>query len=689
MSTFQSPFHKGRFIILAVGLFLFWIIIEANLFRFQIVNHEKLFNHAKKQYEREITLEAQRGTIFDRAGNKLATNVIYYDIAADPSLVRNKTYIAKSLAHSFSKPVSYYIDKMDHKSHFAYLERRATGDEIKTLHNFTDPGLIRFENFGRYYPYGKYAAQLLGFTDPDDNGLSGLELQFEEQLKGAEGKAILQYDATRGVSFNSDYPLLKPTPGFNYYLTLDKDIQTVVEKELKKGVDRVRAKSGMAIIMDPNNGAILAMANYPNFDPNSHKDYSDWIKKNRAVMDVFEPGSTFKMFTAAALLQERIKKPDDLVFCENGKMKIYKHEINDTKNHGWLTFKKVVEKSSNIGMVKLSKELPSNTLFRYLKNFGFGTATEIGLWGEADGLLARPSQWSGLSKAIIGIGQEIGVTALQITSAFSSLVNGGYLYKPYIVSHAVDPVSGRWVTLSEPQKIRQIISPEVSDILKSFMVGVVEKGTGIKAAVEHIQVGGKTGTAQKFSKENARYYSSKYVASFIGFAPYDEPKYVCAIFIDEPVTNTHGGDAAAPVFAEVIKQIVHINYDGPAIKDGELKNHIYVEKVNSLPSLEGFELQQTVSYLEDKDYDVEVEGNGSFIKDATLKDETVVINSTENKIVSEKMPNLNGLTIRQALNRMDFSKLSVIIDGSGKIYKQSIPQGAELKAKKQVILSLK
>jgi len=313
------------------------------------------------------------------------------------------------------------------------------------------------------------------------SGLSGLELQFEDKLKGKNGKAILQYDATRKVSFNSDYPLLKPISGADIYLTIDKDIQTIVEKELKKGVDKMRGKSGIAIVMDPYSGAVLAMANYPSINPNNHKKYKEWIKKNRAITDVFEPGSTMKMFTAGALLQERIHKPDDIVYCKNGSYKVHGHTFRDTKKYGWLSFQKVIEKSSNIGIVQLVDNLPDNMLYRYLKNFGFGSKTGIGLLGESAGTLASPKRWSRMSKDVIAIGHEIGVTALQITTAFSALVNGGILYKPYVVKGMEKPGTDQDIVISKKEKIRQILSPEVSEILKGFMKSVVEKGTGVNA----------------------------------------------------------------------------------------------------------------------------------------------------------------------------------------------------------------
>lgn len=685
MNEFDSGLHKGRFFILFAAFVFFWGALEANLLRFQVFEHERLSQNAKRQYEEEISLEAQRGIIYDRNGYKLATNILYYDIAVDPLKIKNKSFIAKTLAQNFPRSQNYYLKKINRKSRFAYLERRTTARSVKPLLAFNDPGLIRLENFGRHYPYGNYGSQLLGFTDPDDNGLSGIELQLDAQLKGVDGKAVLQYDAVRGVGFNADYPVLSPKAGNDIVLTIDKDVQTIAERALKKGVDANRAVSGMVVVMDPHSGAVLAMANYPSYNPNQHKKYKSWLKKNRTITDVFEPGSTMKMFTAGAILQERLHKPEDIVFCENGRYKVYNHYIRDTKKMGWLTFENVIAKSSNIGMVKLVENMPSTTLFKYLKNFGFGSKSEIGLIGEASGSLANPSTWSGLSKAEISFGQEVGVTALQVTAAFSALVNGGYLMRPYVISQVVNPLTNTEIERVEPERIRQVLSPEVCTILKGFMHNVVKDGTGMPAAVENIEVGGKTGTAQKFDPKSGRYTPGKYVASFVGFAPIEKPKYVVAVFIDEPQKQYYGGPVAGPVFSEIVEKVMPI--DVPA--KVQSRNDIYAEKTDNMPSLNGFTLKPAMHYLKEKDFDVQLQGKGSLIKEVELSGDLAIVSTQSARIETNKMPNLKGMTLRQALSKINFSLLAVKIEGEGVVLKQSIKAGTVLKGRNTLKLSLK
>ncbi len=689
MTQSKSPFHGGRLVLVVLFLIGFWLVLQLTLFRFQVLDHDRFSQYAYKQYYKKITLKARRGTIYDRDGDKMATNVMYYDFAADPLMVENRSALARQLSARLRREQSYYKRRLGMKNHFVYLDRRVPLEKANPLLTISDKGFIKIKSFGRYYPYGSYAAQLLGFTDPDNRGLAGLELQYKKELTGQDGQALLQYNARRFVSYNIDEPLVKPRPGNDLVLTIDKDIQTVVENALRDGLKRTRAKSGMAIVLDPNTGQVLAMANAPGFDPNKPGGSPEANKRNRAVTDAFEPGSTMKMFTAAALLQERLHKPEDIVFCENGRYKLYDHTIRDTKKHGWLSFRKVIEKSSNIGMIKLTDNLPSNTLFRYLRSFGFGQKPGAGLTGEAAGSLKQPATWSGLSKASISIGQEVSVTALQVTAAFAALVNGGYLYRPYVVAGIRDP-RGAWVEKTDVREVRQVISTEVSERLKDFMRGVVKEGTGQKAALKKVVAGGKTGTAQKFNRATGRYEPGKYVASFIGFAPYEAPRYVCAVFYDEPRTHYYGGDAAGPVFARILNQILH--FDVKTI-DHKLRSenmpYQIAQKTRSLPDMNGWELQAVLSLLDERDYDVEVLGDGALVKTVSLKEDEARVEAAEDETSMERLPDLRGLTLRQALGRLDLSRIKIRLQGSGRVYKQSLSPGTRVSKPLSLKLFLK
>jgi len=679
----ESKFNKKRLYVLLFLLFGFWLLLEINLFRIQIIDYAMFEKAAKNQYEKKITLPARRGSICDRNGNKLATTVILYDLAADPKMVKKRSLIAAACAKAFGHSKSYYLKKLNKDSRFVYLARHVSGDKIQGILKIKDPGLVKRENFRRYYPYGKLAAPLLGFTDPDDHGLSGLELQFEKVLNGKEGEAMLLHDARRIEFFDADYALRKPVPGSDVYLTIDKNIQTIVDEELEAGVKKAKAVSGMAVVIDPGSGAVLAMSSYPTFDSNRQSAYRSSSKRNRVIADIFEPGSTMKIFTTGALLQENLAKNSELVFCENGRYKIYNHYMNDSKKHGWLTLKKVVEYSSNIGMIKLSQKLPSNTLFRYLKSFGFGEKTAVGLNGETSGLLRQPAKRSGLSKASISIGQEISVTALQIVSAYAAVVNGGYLYRPYVVD-GINDENGHFNTLSEPHVVRQVISPAVCEELKIMMRGVVKSGTAKNARMADLSVGGKTGTAQKFNTRTKKYYKDKYLASFIGFGPFEDTEYVCGIFINEPANGYYGSTVAAPVFKEIMKQIIGFNEGHHTTDDLNLK---LAETEDEIPGLKGFTLGGAKAILNAKNIDFEINGSGNMVTNVFSKDGILHLNVDQPAVKIKTIPSLTGLSLREAVSKIDLSKIKVRIKGSGIVKKQSIKPGIKIKVNQELILT--
>jgi cell division protein FtsI (penicillin-binding protein 3) len=664
--------HFNRIYILLFIFIFFWIILEIRLFYIQVYQHEFYSRQCNLQSKKKIKLKARRGEIFDRNGECLATNLIHYDLGIDLNLVENKREIINTVAASFNKSKNYYAQKINRHKNFAYLARKVAENNMQEIKKISDPGMVILENSRRYYPFNKYGSQIIGFTNVDDIGASGIEMQFEKYLKGTCGWTILLADAKRRLGYNVDYPYNRPLPGSNIILTIDKNYQTIVEDELETGVNRYNANYGIAILMNPDTGEILAMCSSPGFNPNNPAQSSSENKNNRAITEVFEPGSTFKIFPAAALLQDKILKPNDIIYCENGSYKYHGHIIHDDKKHGWLTFKKVIENSSNIGMVKFSEKLPRHKFYRYLKNFGFDSYTGIDLAGENNGILTNPEEFSGISKGIISFGQEIGVTAIQITNAYCTVINGGYLMRPYIIDRIIDS-KGEIIKENKPSRIRQVIEDHVSQLLKEFMYGVVKNGTGKKAAINGFNIGGKTGTAQKFDIEIKRYKKHRNMASFIGFAPYEKPKFVLAIFLDEPKPNYYGGEVAAPIFTSIMKKILNFS---PVEQEHPVDTRTIIAKGdNSIPDLTGMPLNAVEEFLELKGIDFDTKGKGNYIAEQKKSDSHINF-ILGNPKINNYLPNLKGLTIREALKEINFLRLRVKIIGKGIVKQQSIPPGS-------------
>jgi cell division protein FtsI/penicillin-binding protein 2 len=670
----RENIHFNRIYIVVIGLVIFWLLLEVRLFFIQVNQHDFYVEQSQIQSSKKITLPAQRGTIFDRNGEQLATNLIHYDLAIDLNRVKNKNLIANKFSSVFKKSQDYYRRKMRRDRDFVYLERKVREEIVKNFESLDDPGFVKIKGFRRFYPYNKYGSQLLGFTDIDDKGISGLELQYEEQLRGEAGWTFLLADAHRRFGYHVDFPQALPKPGHDIVLTLDKNFQTIVDDELERGVIANNANFGMAILMDPNTGEILAMSSTPGFDPNKPSRSTTDERRNRPVTDIFEPGSTFKVFPAAALLQENVKKPNDIVFCENGSFKFYDHIVHDTKKYGWLSFRKVVENSSNIGMVKLTEDLSARTFYKYLKNFGFDSQTGINLMGETTGMLSKPDNFSGITKGVISFGQEIGVTAIQLVTAFSSLINGGNLMRPYVVKKIIDSDhSGSDET--EPEVIRQVISAHVSDILREFLLDAVRRGTGKKGNIEDVLVGGKTGTAQKYNQQTKRYKRNAYLASFVGFAPYESPRYVLGIFLDEPKPRYYGGDVAAPIFSAIMQRIIKFAPTQESERAPELK---IAEQNTHIPDMTGLQFTAAEEFLRINDLSFQIEGNGSHVLSQSLKSDEVVLVLGTPKVKTTVVPNLKGKTVREALKLVNFSSFRVLINGSGIVVKQSPDPGKKI-----------
>ncbi|MCM8757884.1 MAG: penicillin-binding protein 2 [Candidatus Omnitrophica bacterium] len=508
----------------------------------------------------------------------LAVNLPAESLYAVPVEIKDKETVIKKLSLILKLDHSYLRERLFRNKAFVWIARKLVPSQVEQIKALKIDGLGFIKESKRAYPNGYLASHLLGFAGLDNVGLEGIELFYDNYLKGKAGLALFLRDA-KGNKLELIEKITPPIDGSDLVLTIDETIQYIAERELDKVFKVFRAKHAMIIVINPFTGEILALANRPTFDLN-RANYTDVeVRKNIAITDMFEPGSSFKIVTAAAILEEGKVKEDDRFFCENGSYRVGNHILHDHRPHGWLTFKEVIEQSSNIGTTKLAQILGPDIIYRYVKSFGFGSCLGIDLPGEIAGTIKSPKFWSKTSIGAVPIGHEVGVTALQLVSAISVIANGGLLMKPFILKE-VRNRDGEKIKEFSPQIIRRVISEETSRRLKDILVGVVENGTGKLAKIEGFKVAGKTGTAQKIGSDG-RYVHDRFVASFIGFVPADNPVIAICIVIDEPYPYYFGGVVCAPVFkrvaSDILKYLQITSEKLVALKENEIdrvnKNH--------------------------------------------------------------------------------------------------------------------
>ncbi|MFQ5485230.1 MAG: peptidoglycan D,D-transpeptidase FtsI family protein, partial [Desulfobacterales bacterium] len=498
---------------LIFGLFISSIVARA--IYLQIFYGTKLSQRAAYQYEKSFIALGMRGTIYDRKFRTMAVSTDLPSVAAYPRQIEKTGQTAKTLARELPVNRKVIYRKLQSKRSFVWIIRHASPRQTLRVKNLKLKGVGFISERRRFYPNKTLAGQILGFSGLDGYGLEGLEFYYNTYLEGDRETYKIVKDAL-GREFDGENGV--DASGENLILTMDQTIQYITESALAESVKKYAAKSGIAIVMDPETGGVLALAHYPFFNPNSFQEFNKATWRNRAITDPFEPGSTLKIFTAAGALKTGEIEPTSLFFCENGAYRIGRNTVNDTHPYGWLTLEKIVKYSSNIGAVKVSQRIGPERLYKNLKAFGFGKRTGIDSPGETPGRLTHFKRWSKIDSAAIAFGQGISVSAIQLITAVSAIANEGQLMAPFIVQ-AITNARGRIVKRFRPRKVRQAISKENAIHLKKMMQMVVEPGgTGVKAAVDNFLVGGKTGTAQKVGKSGT-YARGKYVASFVGFAP--------------------------------------------------------------------------------------------------------------------------------------------------------------------------
>lgn len=630
---------KVRIIFLTSLLFCCFVLIMGRMFQLQVLKKEQLYRLATQQRIAEIPLLPKRGIIYDRNGKELAVSLEVDSVYAETKKVIEVERTARELAKILqidSKELQGKLRKG--KSSFEWIKRQISPKEAEAIKALHLPGIQFLKENKRFYPYQQLAAHVIGFVGLDSKGLEGIEFQYNELLNGKPLIWMMERDAIGRGIFLSDPPVEKESESRNIFLTLDAHLQRIAEIELEQAVQKWEAKGGMVILMEPKTGKVLAMASSPSFNPNQFLNYRSRTWKNRAITDVFEPGSMFKVFLAAAALEEKMVRPSDSFYCENGAYTVYDRTIRDHSPHGWLTFKQILKVSSNIGASKIAEKIGKDRFYRYIREFGFGEKTRVGLPGEAKGLLHHPRYWSPVSLDTISFGQGISVTGIQLAVALSTIANGGRQMKPYIVERITNE-KGETIQTFQPEEVKRVISEETSKTLIALLKATTEKGgTGEQAVPQGYEIAGKTGTAQKVDPLSGGYSTEHYMSGFMGMAPAEDPKIVVVVVIDEPRGNSFGGVVAAPVFRSIVEKAL------PYL--GVFPKGIQIVKNEIAPLGETREVQPSL--------------------------EKEKIGEETGRMI---MPDLIGLSIRNALSRIEGRGLIIKVSGSGKVTEQSPKPG--------------
>jgi cell division protein FtsI (penicillin-binding protein 3) len=553
LQTVEGPSTgmRARVMVLGAVFLALLAVVFGRAVNLQVHQQEKLKNFAEDQYVRAIEIPARRGDIFDRRGTPLAQSVEVDSVWVDPSLVGNPQAAARALAKALDLDWRELAERLERGRRFAWVKRQVTPAEVQKVKALGVPGIGFAREPRRFYPQRELAAHVLGLVGTDAHGLDGLERSFEDELSGERVRREGLRDARGRKLLTNGVEDLQARQGASLTLTIDRQLQYVTEKALEKAVVESRAAAGMAVVLDPRTGELLALANAPRFNPNSPKDARPEAIRNRAVTDAFEPGSTFKAFVVAIALDEKVITEDSEFDCERGRWVVGRHVVHDTHPHGLLKPRDILQVSSNIGAAKVAQKLGRERLFAAYQRFGFGEKVGLGLPGEGRGSVPFPR--ADISLATQAFGQGLTVTAVQLAAAYGALANGGVLMKPYLVSKVVDP-DGVVLLENGPTAVRRVVSEKAARQVVAMLESVVEPGgTAPKARLDEYRVAGKTGTAQKVDPL-AGGYSDKRIASFVGLVPAEAPRAVILVVIDEPKTDVYGGLVAAPVFKEIAQQ---------------------------------------------------------------------------------------------------------------------------------------
>lgn len=648
----------------------FWMLVVcARLVYLQFSQYENLANRAKQQQQNSIGTAPERGELLDRQGRQLARSVQTVSLFLDPGgldlgeLDCTAQQLSQSLGMKYKDLWAEFREAQDANRRFIWIARRLDADQANKITELNLPGLQSVLEPKRYYPNGSLAAHVLGYVGLDGDGLGGLERSYNEKISGEPGRLFLEKDAT-GKPYES-YEIASK-PGNSVVLTIDQAIQYEAEQALGEAVRNSHAKSGSVVVLDPRNGEILALANAPTFDPNQVAASSAAARSNWALQNIYEPGSTFKVVAFSAALEKKLARVDEKIDCQMGAITVAGRVVHDHKPFGVLTLPEALAKSSNVAAIKLGLRVGDEGMYDFITRFGFGSKTGIELPGETGGLVRNVKRWQPSSIGSIAMGQEVGVTPVQMVGAFGALANDGLRIAPHIIRE-VRNEAGAVVYQPQPEQHR-VISAETAIALRGMLEGVTLHGTAKKAQLDGYSAAGKTGTAQKIDPQTRAYSRTKFVGSFVGFAPVSNPQVVIIVVIDEPAGAYHGGDVAAPVFREIAENILPILGVMPDIEIKDEPGLIAqadqdAERTEKMREEEAREEQERKATLPT------VDSNGG------RGGEVVYAAATRQAIV---MPDLRGRSVRDVARTCAQLGLQLQARGEGKVFKQNPAAGSEV-----------
>jgi cell division protein FtsI/penicillin-binding protein 2 len=681
---------------------IFWLLIIAGagvalqLVNLQLLQYSFYRGKAQKMHLSTVKQQIGRGTIFDRNGKKLAESVKSNSIYVCPREVVEKARAADVLSKKLGLSRDAVLKKIYSRSGFEYIKRKVEADAAGDILGQKLKGVYAETEEKRYYPLGDTAAHITGFSGMDNTGLEGLESGFEKYLRGKTGRVQIRRDAWQRPIMIDSVDIKKAERGADLILTIDADLQYAAKDELEKAVKKFNGTAGSMIVMNPNTGAIYALVNYPSYDPNTRETYSNDTRRNRAISDMYEPGSTFKTFTMSAYIKEFPDCDSQKVFCGNGQQEFFGRIVHDHEKYGWLTPAEVLKYSSNIGMVNLALKVPQEKLFNEYDMFGFGKMTGIDMPEETQGMLRNYKSWDNTTLTSIPYGQEVAVTPIQLMRGYAAVANGGYLVTPHVVDRIEK--DGSVVYRGPSDKGKKIMDDRYREKLVAMLRLVTEKdGSGKRAAISGYNVAGKTGTAQKHNKNGKGYAVGKYVASFIGFLPAENPEILTLVVVDEPRPNYYGGDVAAPAFKNINTAAItalHVAADAstaaeaarPAAQAEIEMPDLYLKDFNAAKKI----LSTSGVKFERYGFGRLVIGQKPAAGKIAAKGEPVYLllgDRAKDSSIRVYMPDVRGLSIRKAMEICNAFGIKVKCTGSGNAVTQEPKPGVALPKGKACVIS--